>query len=390
MKNQTKHMFYGLASFLTLLTPVLIIGALIVPPMFSKIPIYYDKITITISVVMIILNIVLHKPLNDKYLKYKELAEYDEFGQRKGKRRYDYSKEQRDMLDLQRMADMERILPQSTLKKITKKGSENPDHDMKNLIGLAPVKQKMSEMAARMAFERSDRKHKKSPKEARHMVFYGSPGTGKTTVARIITGFLYKYKYIKQNKCIEVDGNFLKSTTPDDTATKVKYIIRSAYGGVLFIDEAYALKDDGFGCGKEAIATLIKEMEDHRDEFVLILAGYRDEMRELLSANPGFHSRIKEYLDFPDYNEKELRQIFRLMAKEKGYTIEKTAYPAFDLRMKKEKRLSSYGNARTVRNVLEEAIDRHSFNFINKKMPKEKKHELQYMDINQNIDPNKI
>ena len=147
----------------------------------------------------------------------------------------------------------------------------------------------MSDMVARLQFESRSNTNKKGKMKTqqqngmsgRHMVFYGAPGTGKTTVARILTGFLYQYGYIKENKCVEVDGNFLKAGA--DTALKTELVIRQAYNGVLFVDEAYSLMDSMDGSGREAIATLIKQMEDNRDRFILILAGYTDEMKYLLN-----------------------------------------------------------------------------------------------------------
>lgn len=183
-------------------------------------------------------------------------------------------------------------------------------------------------MAARMQFEREAMTKEKQEKKqtrseygmnGRHFVFYGSAGTGKTTVARIITGFLYKYGYIKENKCIEIDGNFLKAGEMSDTKTKL--LIQKAYGGVLFIDEAYAIMDGTAEYGKAVIATLIKEMEDNRDKFTVILAGYKNDIKRLLDTNEGFKSRIKEYLEFPDYSTTEMKDIFQAMAHGKGYIV---------------------------------------------------------------------
>jgi DNA polymerase III delta prime subunit len=202
--------------------------------------------------------------------------------------------------------------------------------------------------------------------------------THNTTVARIMTGFLYKYGYIKNNKCVEVDGNFLKAGT--ETATKTTMVIRQAMGGVLFVDEAYALIQ-GDQYGQDAIATLIKQMEDYRGRFVLILAGYTNEMRELLNANPGFQSRLKEYLYFEEYNDQDMLTIFRTMASHKGYTVTSDAEQNVVLRIQAERRKTSFGNARTARSILEEAIEKHAYHYIKNHLPESQRYELHPEDI---------
>ncbi len=185
--------------------------------------------------------------------------------------------------------------------------------------------------------------------------------THNTTVARIITGFLYKFGYIKENKCIEIDGNFLKAG--EDSATKTRLIIQKAYGGVLFIDEAYTIVDGSGGYGKEVVATLIKEMEDNRDKLIVILAGYKHDMKRLLDTNEGFKSRIKEYLEFPDYNNEEMKEIFVAMAHSENFVVSGEALLNLEVRLEKERKLSSFGNGRTARNILDETIDRHALNY---------------------------
>lgn len=330
-------------------------------------------------------------------IRYRQDVEYDEFGRSK-KKTYDrMSRKERELIDFQKTADMERILPSTEMKKITKKGSADPDADMNALIGLEPVKQKMREMVARMEFEtggaeQARKKRKKAEKKnrsgesggnsmsGRHMVFYGNPGTGKTTCARIITGFLYRYGYIAENKVVEVDGNFLKAGG-ESTDTKTKLVVRQAFGGVLFVDEAYALMYSSDGSGEAAIATLIKEMEDNRDRFILILAGYTDEMHMLLETNPGFSSRVKEYLEFPDYSDQEMREIFEKMAEKEGFTVSSDVWPVYDERIAKERRTSSFGNARTARNVLSETLDRHSLNYVDGKIPNDMRNVICREDV---------
>lgn len=306
------------------------------------------------------------KLLFEARIKLRNIVDYDEFGVSKKYGKYErMSAKEKKVIDMQKMADMERILSSSQIKKLTHKGSDDPCKDMKKLIGLRNVKDKMNEMVARMEFERSSKKMQISSK---HMAFLGSPGTGKTTVARIMTGFLYQNKYIKKNKCVEVDGNFLKSSTSADTAIKTELIIREALGGVLFIDEAYALVEGSDGIGEQAVATLIKAMEDRKGEFVLILAGYTNEIKKLIQSNPGFESRIKDFMVFQDYNNEELKEIFINMARDNNFVVDANALDKLEERFERERNLSSFGNGRTARNILDECIDKHAFNFKNKEI----------------------
>lgn len=202
--------------------------------------------------------------------------------------------------------------------------------------------------------------------------------THNTTLARIMTGFLYQYGYIKENKCVEVDGNFLKAGA--ETATKTTMVIRQAFGGVLFVDEAYALIQ-GDRYGQDAVATLIKQMEDNRGRFVLILAGYTNEMRMLLEANPGFESRIKEYLFFEDYNDDEMIQIFKMMAAQKGYSLDAIGEQVLKQRILAERPLQSFGNARTARSILDEAMEKHAYHVVTHKLPDNMRYVITSLDI---------
>ena len=488
------------------------------------------------GIIIAVLGLVFRYPIQQMRYKTRQDAEYDQNGMSKSKSYVKLSKKERDMIDLQKTADVERILSSSELKKLTKQGAKDPDKEMAELIGMGEVKAKMEEMVARMEFEaqesgRNKKKRSADSMSGRHMVMFGRQGTGKaqplyskvltpdgwvkmgdihvgdlvtasdgssatvmgvypqgkkkvfelifsdgsrcrcsdehlwsviykgkkkatmtlneildaglldwdkekrrwmsnfsvpkfepeagrchqvgivnavyigeeecqciyisskdhlyitddyilthnTTIARIMTGFLFRYGYISKNQIIEVDGNFLRAG--EYTAQKVNLLCQKAYGGVLFIDEAYALMYSSDGSGEEAIATLIKQMEDHRGQFVVILAGYTDEMKQLLSLNPGFTSRIKEYLFFPDYTDEEMRQIFEFMAKKQGFSVDSHAWDAFDERVNRERRTEQFANARTARNILTESVDRHSLNFIKKKEPEEMRHVVQADDI---------
>lgn len=325
-----------------------------------------------------------YKPISEWRYRARTDAQTDEFGVSKRKNYDRLSQAERDQIDLQKTTDMERIISTATLRKMTQKGSEDPDADLDKLIGLPKIKQKVREMAAKMEFEQQERKRKGKAeadaqfKSGHHATYFGAPGTGKTSVARIMTGYLYKYGYIKKNKITEVDGNFLKAGT--ETSTKTTLVARHALDGVLFIDEAYALAY-GDGYGLDAVATLIKFMEDYRGRFVLIMAGYTNEMRVLLESNPGFESRIKEYLYFEDYTDDEMEQIFVHMARTLGYEVDSMGLANFRARLASERPLKSFGNARTARSILDESIERHAYNFISRRLDEVSRYKLSAEDI---------
>lgn len=288
--------------------------------------------------------------------KARTAMKFDEYGRSKGMNSYnDLSVKEQKELDKQRVMEMNKVLPETLIKQMTKSGVKEPDAEIKKLVGLNNVKEKIEEMSARMEF---NKKHNTSKiTTTNHMVFFGPPGTGKTTVAKIMTSFLYKYGYIKENKLIETNGSFF---TSGDAATKADAICQYAYGKVLFIDEAYAMTNSPQG--QEAVATIIKQMEDAKDYFVLILAGYKDEMMELINSNPGFFSRIKEYFYFEDYSEEELSEIFEKMANAEGFKVTKEALNKVYSIFEEAKSDKNFGNARTVRNILDDSIGKHVVN----------------------------
>ena len=376
--KSVKYMLSIIASVLIIFVPIAFIILAVINNSFVPFGI--------IAIIALIASVLLYKPIATFRVTARQEVEMDEFGNSKAKQYERLSKKERDAIDLQKTADMERIVGSATLKKLTHKGSEDPQKDLDNLIGLTELKQQVREMAAKMEFDAQEAKLNKGKKietdskteSGHHAVYFGSPGTGKTTLARIMTGFLYKYHYINENKCVEVDGNFLKAGP--DTATKTTYVIQKSFGGVLFVDEAYALMQ-GDMYGLDAIATLIKQMEDNRGRFVLILAGYTNEMKQLLDTNPGFKSRIKDYLLFPDYSDEEMLEIFEMMAKQKGYEIDNGAKLKFKRRVANERPLDSYGNARTARSILDEAMEKHAYNFITNKWDESYRHTIREEDI---------
>ena len=363
---------YPLAITLNTISTVLPIGSFMFIGL-SDTPLMQNTVGLAVIAGSLLQWLILRIPLKVMLEKAIEDNEYDEFGRNKSKRLLGLTRKEREQIDYQKTAQMESLISTTALKNIIRRGSKDPEEDLNNLIGLEDVKKKVLEMAARMKFEKEMNKADKSKKKkplstqqqygmnGRHFCFYGSAGTGKTTIARIIAGFLYKYGYITENKCVEIDGNFLKAGEMTDTKTKL--IIEQAYGGVLFIDEAYTIIDGNTNYGKAAIATLIKEMEDNRDKFTVILAGYKNDMKRLLDSNEGFKSRIKEYLEFPNYSISEMQEIFVSMAKSHNLTVSEEALERFGVRCANEMKLPSFGNGRTARNVLDEVIDKHAFNY---------------------------
>ena len=227
----------------------------------------------------------------------------------------------------------------------------------------------------------------KTAKVSYHLVFYGSPGTGKTTVARII-GRIYKdLGVLKKGHTVETDRGGLVAKYMGQTALKTDTVIQQALDGVLFIDEAYSLVPEGGNgsdYGQEAIATLLKRMEDYRDRLVVIIAGYKDEMQRFIDSNPGLQSRFNRYIDFPDYSGKELTEIFKMYMKKNQYTLadDAEAYlkERFDEAVAHKDR--NFGNARFARNVFEKSIQQQANRLSNQyNLSKEELTELTIEDL---------
>ena len=236
------------------------------------------------------------------------------------------------------------------------------------LINIGESEKKLGEMIGLEGIKESVKKikayalnNKSSESLNIHMCFLGNPGSGKTEVARLIAGILYENKILPTKKIVEVDRSGLVSQYFGATAEKTSRVIDSAMGGVLFVDEAYALANnsDNNGntdYGKEAIDTLVKAMEDYRGKFCVIFAGYRNEMLQMLSLNPGFKSRIQFTLDFPNYSREELKSIAELMLKNRHYTIGEAAMNRIlDITDVKRKE-PNFANAREIRNILDQVI----------------------------------
>lgn len=248
--------------------------------------------------------------------------------------------------------------------------------DLNNLVGLENIKQVLKDLVDLIELKNKTKDDLKIKDINLHMVFLGNPGTGKTTVARIIAEMLYNLKYIKQNKLIEVSSKDLVAEYIGQTAPKTMAVIERALGGVLFVDEAYSLASEegsGNSFNKEAIATLIQAMENYRDNLVVIFAGYTKEMQAFLNANSGIVSRIGYTLDFKDYTSEELLKIFEGMVKKAGFSITKEACDEVVKVIDKYRNTKNFGNARFARNLYEKTIIKHASNTRGKKAKKDLK-----------------
>ena len=232
--------------------------------------------------------------------------------------------------------------------------------EINELVGLAPVKEYVFGLADNLQVQqRRAAAGLKTASLSMHMIFTGNPGTGKTTIARLVAKYLKAIGALKGGQLVEVTRADLVGRYTGHTAPLTNSVIESALGGVLFIDEAYSLyrgEQDSFGL--EAIDTLVKGMEDHRDELVVILAGYTKEMETFLTANSGLASRFPNRIEFPDYTAVELLQITQVLAKNKGYTLaEACTEPLLGYYARwQESDARTAGNGRLARNTLEKAI----------------------------------
>jgi SpoVK/Ycf46/Vps4 family AAA+-type ATPase len=235
---------------------------------------------------------------------------------------------------------------------------------LKSLIGLASVKEEIETLTNFIKIQQARAaKGLKISSVSHHCIFTGNPGTGKTTVARIVADIYKSLGILAKGHLVETDRSGLVAEYVGQTAVKTNKIIDSALDGILFIDEAYSLISKSENdYGKEAIATLLKRMEDNRDRLVVILAGYSAEMQQFIDSNPGLQSRFNRYIEFPDYSSEELYQIFEKNAKEFDYTISEGA--EIQLKAYLENKITNkdknFGNARFVRNLFEKTIERQA------------------------------
>ena len=239
--------------------------------------------------------------------------------------------------------------------------------ELNELVGLEKVKKVLHELSDLIELKNKSKDSLKIKNVNLHMVFLGNPGTGKTTVARLVSSILYNLKYIRQDKLVEVSSKDLVGEYVGQTAPKTMAVVERALGGVLFIDEAYSLasggKQENSSYNEEAIATLIQAMENYRDDLVVIFAGYTKEMQDFLNANSGIVSRIGYTLEFED----QLIEIFKGYTKKAGFVLTDKAIEKLRGVIDEYRGTPNFGNARFVRSVYEKSVIKHASNTKGKK-----------------------
>ena len=255
-------------------------------------------------------------------------------------------------------------MPKDTIKSTSKPRTKKPEKMLDELIGLESVKKEVETLSNFIKIQQTRAaKGLKTSAVSYHCVFTGNPGTGKTTVARILAKIYKNLGVVSKGHLVETDRAGLVAEYVGQTAVKTNKIIDSALDGVLFIDEAYSLIGGGENdYGKEAVATLLKRMEDNRDRLIVILAGYTKNMKDFIDSNPGLQSRFNRYIEFPDYSAEELLQIFEANMKQYEYHFGEGTKEALQQYFANEvaNKDANFGNGRLVRNVFEKTLERQA------------------------------
>jgi len=228
----------------------------------------------------------------------------------------------------------------------------------RELVGLAPVKSRIREIAALLVVDRLRAEHGlASERPSLHMCFTGNPGTGKTTVARRMAAILHRLEYIERGHLVSVTREDLVGQYVGHTAPKTRDVLKKAYGGVLFIDEAYYLHrpENERDYGQEAIEILLQAMENERDKLVVILAGYKDRLDEFFGSNPGMQSRVAHHIDFPDFTVDELLRIGDLMLEQRAYRFSPEARQVFRDYIERRQLRPRFAHGRSIRNAIDRA-----------------------------------
>jgi probable Rubsico expression protein CbbX len=240
------------------------------------------------------------------------------------------------------------------------------------LVALAPVKRRIGEIAALLVVDRlREEAGLTTARPSLHMSFTGNPGTGKTTVALRVAEILHRLGYVETPRVVAVTRDDLVGQYVGHTAPKTKQVLKRAYGGVLFIDEAYYLHrpENERDYGQEAIEILLQVMEAERERLVVVLAGYRERMEDFFRANPGMGSRVAHHVDFPDYSVEELMDIARLMLERSAYELTADAEVALRRYIRRRMARPRFANARSIRNAIDRARLRQAARLFDRRGP---------------------